>query len=419
MKNVFYGWWIVAISFVINAFSLGFYWLGFAVFFLPIGRDLHISRAATSLPFTLRSAVAVVQAPVIGLLVDRAGPSKVLFLSAFIGGLGYLCLSQVSSYAWFMVIFLLVVTPGMIPFDAPTTTVTSRWFSKKRGRAMALSYMGFAFGGAVLTPLLALSIERFGWRISSFMVGLVIWTIAVPLATRLYRTPESRGLRRDGEPLNRNGVLQGNVSTADASFSDMKVRDVLKTRTYWFLCASCGFRGTVFSAMGLHLVAIMAWKGLDEAAAGILVGAFAFVWMVSALVLGWAGDRWPRTRIAAVPAFIASLSLTALILMDQIRIWQMVLILTLWATNEGTWSLNFAILADQFGLRNFGTLRGGMLMVINLMSLGAPFYSGWVFDETQSYLWVLLPATILLALAGLLNWFLPEVQRSETPVKAP
>ena len=403
---------------MINALSLGFYWLGFAVFFLPIGRDLHISRAAASLPFTLRSAVAVVQAPVIGLLVDRVGPSKVLFLSAFIGGIGYLLLSQVSNYAWFMVIFLLVVTPGMIPFDAPTTTVTSRWFNKKRGRAMALSYMGFAFGGAVLTPLLALSIDRFGWRISSFMVGLIIWTVALPLATRLYRNPESQGLKPDGVSHNQNGVLQGNVSTSEATFSDVRVRDVLKTRTYWLLCATCGFRGTVFSAMGLHLVAIMAWKGLDEAAAGILVGAFAFIWMVSAFVLGWAGDRWSRTRVAALPAFIASLSFTALILMDQVEIWQMVLILTLWATNEGTWSLNFAILADQFGLRNFGTLRGGMLMVINLMSLGAPFYSGWVFDETQSYLWVLLPAAILLALAGLLNWFLPEVERSQSPVKA-
>ncbi|MEE2927829.1 MAG: hypothetical protein VX608_11515, partial [Chloroflexota bacterium] len=36
--NIFYGWWIVAISFVVHSLSTGLYWLGFSVFFLPISR---------------------------------------------------------------------------------------------------------------------------------------------------------------------------------------------------------------------------------------------------------------------------------------------------------------------------------------------------------------------------------------------
>ena len=51
-------------------------------------------------------------------------------------------------------------------------------------------------------------------------------------------------------------------------------------------------------------------------------------------------------------------------------------------------------------------------MVMNLMSFSAPFYSGWVFDRTGSYQWVVLPAAVLLGVAGVLNWLLPEARRS-------
>ncbi len=48
-------------------------------------------------------------------------------------------------------------------------------------------------------------------------------------------------------------------------------------------------------------------------------------------------------------------------------------------------------------------------MAINLMSFGSPVYTGWVFDQTGSYQWVIAPAGVLLGVAGLLNWFLSQV----------
>ena len=171
----------------------GFYWLGFAVFFLPISRELEISRAAASLPFTLRGIVGIFLSPLVGLLVDRLGPAKVLFFAAIIGGIGYLLLSQVNSYPLYIAVFLGVVSLGMMPFDAPTTTVTGRWFIRKRAWAMALAATGFGFGGAVLTPLVALGIDTIGWQRTAFIIGIVIWGVAVPLATRLYRSPRIEG----------------------------------------------------------------------------------------------------------------------------------------------------------------------------------------------------------------------------------
>ena len=410
LKNVFYGWRIVAISFVVNSLGTGIYWLGFSVFFLPISRGLDISRTATSLPFTLRGILAIFWSPFVGLMVDRMGPAKVLFLGAIVGGLGFLVLSRVNTYTLFIIVFVCVVSPGMISFDAPTTTATGRWFTRKRGLAMAVAYMGFAFGGVAITPLLALGVDTIGWRTSALIAGIVIWVVALPLATRLYRSPEERGLQPDGAPTAREAEQEETPSAPEPVSPDFTFGEALRTRTYWMLCLSCGLRAMVFGATGLHLVAIMTWKGLDEATAGFLIGTYAFVWLIVNPVMGWAGDRWSKTRMAASPALLGASAMLLLVLLEKVEVWQMASVLALWATNESSWPLNFAILADQFGRRHYGTLRGGMLMVLNVMSFAAPLYSGWIFDKTGSYQWVVGPAALLLALAGLLNWFLPQVR---------
>ncbi|MCE2404751.1 MAG: MFS transporter [Dehalococcoidia bacterium] len=411
-KGIFYGWWIVVISFVVNALTTGVYWLGFSVLFLPISRDLGVSRAAASLPFTLRGVVGAFQSPLVGLLVDRIGPARVLFFGALAGGLGFLLLSRAEAYLVFMAVFLAVLSPGMMSFDAPTTAATGRWFARKRGLAMAVSYMGFAFGGSALTPLLAFGVDRFGWRNATLISAIGIWAVALPLATRLYRSPESRGLLPDGVSEAVEEGPAGSRPPAPGAQQDFGLRDAMSTPAYWMLCLSCGLRAMVFMAMSLHLVAIMAWKGLDETTAGLLIGSFAFVWLAATPVMGWAGDRWSKTRVAATPAFLGTVAMVLLLLLDGVEAWQMALVLGLWATNEGSWPLNFAILADRFGVRHYGALRGGMLMVVNLMSFGAPFYSGWIFDRTGSYQWVVLPAAVLLGVAALLNWSIPEARRA-------
>ena len=345
------------------------------------------------------------------LLVDRMGPAKVLFVGVIAGGLGFLLLSRAEAYIAFVVVFLFVLSPGMMSFDAPTTVATGRWFARKRGLAMAIAFMGFAFGGSVLTPLLALSVDTFGWRDTSLVTGIGIWAVALPLATRLYRSPESRGLRPDGISQVADAEPAKTPLGAPATMPDFGFWEAVYTPTYWMLCLSCGLRAMVFMATSLHLVAIMTWKGLDEATAGFLIGTFAVVWLAATPVMGWAGDRWSKTRLAATPAFLGTVAMLLLFLLDSIEAWQMALILGLWATNEGSWPLNFAVLADRFGVRHYGTLRGGLLMVMNLMSFGAPFYSGWIFDRTGSYQWVVLPSAALLGVAGLLNWVLPEARR--------
>ena len=115
----FYGWWVVFISFVVNAILQGVFHWSLAIFFLPISRDLGVSRAAAALPVSMSRLTGVFQSPIFGTLTDRFGPSRVLFLSALIAGLGFILLSRTQSYGLYLFIFVGVIGLGMVSgFDA-------------------------------------------------------------------------------------------------------------------------------------------------------------------------------------------------------------------------------------------------------------------------------------------------------------
>ena len=133
--KIFYGWWVVAIAFLVNATNAGLYWNGFSVFFLPICRDLNINRFYASLPFSISRGVAAVESPILGTVVDRYGPAKVLFIAVAIAGIGYVLLGRVNTYLMFMLAFILVISPAMQGgFDQPSMVAVTRWFQRRLRR---------------------------------------------------------------------------------------------------------------------------------------------------------------------------------------------------------------------------------------------------------------------------------------------
>ena len=422
-KGIFYGWWIVLIGLLVNAVPAGLYFIGFAVLFLPITRDLGMSRAAASLPFSLTRAIAAVQSPFIGIIIDRFGPGRVLFFCSLFAGLGFILLSRADSYlTYFLVVMFVLSPPIMGGFDSTSITATCRWFIRKRGMALAITVLGFSIGGAALPPLLAISSDAFGWRTTLLVSGLALWAIFLPLSTRMYSSPEARGLLPDGD-------IPEDETESDASQSrpqapgflvqdGMTPKEAFKTPTYWILALSLAMRGMVFTAISIHVVAMMTWKGIDEGTAGLLISFMSMAWLPISLFMGWLGDRFEKKMVARAGAIIAGFGMFTLAYLDNVTPWHMILIFVMWAFSEGGLPLGWAMLADQFGRRSFGVLRGGMMATFGVLGLGTPLYAGWVYDSTQSYQWVIIPAGALLVTAGLLGWAMPRLATATSQSQA-
>src|SRR5687768_18001534 len=83
-SRIFYGWRMVGLVSLIRIVGGGLHQFGFTVFFLPISQDLGISRAATSLAFSLSRAQGAIEAPLVGYLIDRYGPRPIMVTAVFL-----------------------------------------------------------------------------------------------------------------------------------------------------------------------------------------------------------------------------------------------------------------------------------------------------------------------------------------------
>jgi MFS family permease len=401
------GWKVLGASVVVNAISDGAWFYGFSVFFLPISRDLGLSRAATSLPFVIKGLIAALLGPPMGIWIDRAGPSQILRVSALLAGMGYMLLSWIHGYGMFTGAIALI-TIGMLGFVPSTTTAVTRWARRRRSLAVSVAHMGFTMGAAVIPPLLAFGVATAGWRMTVLLVGVGLWSIVIPMSRHL------RGASSAIDP----GVEHVTTGRADAGgrgdatrtrlASGGEVTIALRSPAFWLMSVSLGLQGMVGTATALHMVAIMTWKGIAESTAGYLIGFSALAMTPMILGAGWLGDRFDKGKLAALASLARASGWMIVGLSPSFDVPQMMLVLLLLAPGESIWALTFALQADLFGTRHYATLRGISTTVTSIMGFATPWLAGWIFDTTGSYVWLVIPSGVATVVAGLIMWYLPS-----------
>ena len=426
-RKVFYGWWIVGIVHVFQVVTGGFYGTGLAVYFLPVMRDLGLSRAALSLAFTLRSLESGLDGPLTGYLVDRFGPRLMMRVGVVVAGIGFILLAATHSYATFLLVFLGLLSVGFSSgVHHPVMVLINQWFSRRRALAMNLGYVGNEVGGALITPLVALVVLNVGWRQGALVSGIVVLALLIPLSLLIRDSPESMGLLRDGRrpddtPPSGNGVPpQAAEARRDDDGEDFTIREALRTSAFWQISLALGARVFCKSMLHIHLVPLMVWKGLEEQTAALLVGLFAFSQIPLRISAGLLADRWSVSRVPGLTMLAGVGAVSMLLFGASGSIWTGVFFVLLFALAESGNTVSWAILGDFFGRRHFGTIRGGVSFVHMPISLPSPTIAGWVFDRWGSYSRALIPALGFYVVAALLYWTLRHPRKAApSPAPAP
>ena len=410
--RVFYGWWIVAIGCVQDAVKGGLFNTGFTLYFLPVLTELNLSRAATSLPFSLSRLEAALGAPLVGFLIDRFDVRVMLVVGTVLAGLGLILLSLTHSYLLFLLVFIGPLSFGFqAGFNQATLAAVNSWFRRKRGLAMAVVQTGQAIGGVVIFPLVALAVLNLGWRTAAVLSGLVVFML-LPLVLLIRRSPESMGLLPDGDrssPTDSDRTA-GGLAPALRDEREFTTREALRTPTFWLLAAFHGLRNIPYAGVTVHLVPLLIWKGLDEPAAAFYVGLTALATVVIRPLTGWLGDRQSKQTIGAVGVLLGAAGLVVLAYGDGAW-WALVLFAVLFSFGDGVNSVTWALVGDAFGRAHFATIRGWISMFQSFASMPAAVYTGWVYDRTQSYTQALIAFVICYGVAAFVLWLIPQPTR--------
>jgi len=406
--RVFYGWWIVAIGCVQDAVKGGLFNTGFTLYFLPVLTELNLSRAATSLPFSLSRLEAALGAPFVGYLIDRFDVRVMLVAGTLLAGIGLILLSLTHSYLLFVLVFIGPLSFGFqAGFNQATLAVVAHWFRRKRGLAMAIVQTGQAIGGVLIFPLVALAVLKLGWRTAAVLSGLSV-LLLLPLVLFIRRSPESMGLLPDGDRAVRASALGASAPLDEAR--EFTTREALRTPTFWLLAAFHGLRNVPYAGVTVHLVPLLVWKGLDEPTAAFYVGVTALATVVVRPLTGWLGDRRSKQVVGAVGVLLGAAGLVVLAYGDGAW-WALLLFAVLFSFGDGVNSVTWALVGDYFGRSHFATIRGWISMFQSFASMPAAVYTGWVYDQTQSYTQALIAFVICYAAAALVLWLIPQPLR--------
>ena len=379
----------------------GLHQFGFTVFFLPISQDLGLSRAATSLAFSLSRAEGALEAPLVGYLIDRYGPRPILVTAVVLAGIGYILLSWVNSYTSFMIVYLGVICLAFVAgFIHSPMVVANNWFIRQRARAMTVVSAAVPIGGALISPLLALGVASIGWRWAAFVSGCIFLLVCLPLSFKLKRSPETMGLLPDGDVAPVEGTISPSDTTNRSARADFTSRQAMKTWVFWLLVVSMTARVTCYSAATVHFIPLMVWKGLSEAVAASLLGVFASANLLAHFILGSIADRVNKPKLLAICHFLPALSVAALL--SGSDYWQLWFFTIVFILLDASFPIVWATVGDFFGRRHFATVRGSMSFFYMWGSVAGPVLAGAIYDQTESYLTVLWIWLGLLTFATLL-----------------
>jgi MFS family permease len=408
--RLFYGWWIVTIGCVFDAVKGGTYNTGFTLYFLPVLTEMHLSRAATSLPFSLAKLESTLAGPLAGYLIDRFDIRILMVVGTAMAGLGFVLLSFTHSYWLFLVVFIGPVTTGFqLGFNQATLAVVNHWFRRKRGLAMAIVQTGQSIGGVAILPLVAIAVLTLGWRAAALFSGIGV-LLLLPLAFFVLRSPESIGLLPDGERRTADDTALGRAHLA-VEPHEFTTREAVRTPTFWWLSAFHSLRNIPYSGVTVHLVPLLVWKGLDQPMAAFFVGFTAFATVIVRPLTGWLGDRQSKRRIGSLGVFLGAAGLAVLVWSDG-SFWSLVLFAVLFSFGDGINSVTWALVGDCFGRAHFATIRGWIGTLQSLASMPAAVLTGFIYDQTQSYTSALIVFVVSYCASGLILWWLPDPGRS-------
>jgi MFS family permease len=359
-----------------------------------------LNRAATSLVFSLARAQGAFEAPVAGYFLDRHGPRPLIVTAIIMTGIGHMLLAGVDSYVMLLIVYMGVVSLSFHAgfMDAPMM-IANTWFIRQRTMAMAVISASIGLGGFLFTPVLAYAVYTWGWRSAAFGAGVAFLLVGLPLAILVRRSPESMGLRPDGDPAVPAGAGGKGDQRAPEEIN-FTLSDAMRTRPFWLLTVATGFRIVILSAINVHYVPIMVWKGLSEPSAAFLLGAQALLGIVSHILIGWIAGRVDKSRLMAACMGVAAIGLLILIYADIE--WQIWLFLPLFTVVESIFPVNWSIVGEFFGRKNFAKIRGTMSFVQTWGGVIGPVLAGAIYDGTHSYRHLLWGLVVVLLITGCL-----------------
>ena len=400
----YYGYRVVAATFVAQALAIGLSIYLYPVFMSAIEGEYDLSRSQSSMGIGLLLVTGAIIGPWVGHRIDKGSPKKVMFVGGLMIGGSLIFISQSSNLIATVMAWVLGVGIGQSLLGViPAMAILANWFVDKRGTMIAIAAIGTSFGGAIVPLLSSALIGAGDWRRALLILGCgCIIISAVVTLFGIIKNPEMVGHYPDGK------------SKPDASITTEKestsIKSILVEARFWMVALSFAIISASMIALMTHMVPWATNKGFEQQDAVRLLALAALVIIPGKVFFGYLNDR-KGPKIAAILAVAIMCFGWVLVRSSS----------TFWLFSTGASLFFFAASATLpckagyvgrvWGTKRFGMITGFVLLISTIFTFILPLSVGVVFDATGSYTLPMAVMQVILIVPLLLLGILPLKQQ--------
>jgi MFS family permease len=403
----YYGWVIVAVSFITLFLALGTRF-SFGIFYVAILGEYGWGRGETAGAYSLAMIVNAAFALVTGLLIDRFSPRRLFPLGAALLSLGLVAASRITTIWHLYLCFGVIMAIGINTIGfGPHAALIPRWFIQKRGLASGLALSGIGIGALVILPLTEFIIETAGWRTAFLILAGIILFIVVP-ATALFqrRSPAAAGQHPDGiDPgsderlgTQQNGGPSGTTFLGNAENWTFKA--ALRAGTFWWIGVVVFCHGFYANMLLVHQAVHVVDSGYSQMLAASLLGLVGLLSSAGGVLFGSLSDRVGREMAFTLGSGAAFLGLLLfLFVRDTSAPWMLYAFAIIYGLGQGGLGpIYSSTMGDLFSGPSLGRIIATVSIEYGLGGALGAYIGGYFYDSMGSYF---IPFTLSLGCISL------------------
>jgi MFS family permease len=357
----------------------------FALLMTPVEQALGLSRAESSLAFSLALLVEGLLAYSVGRWIDQGHERAVMSGGSLLAALSLAALSLVSGRVGFYLAWAgLGAAMAAMLYQPVFAVVTRRYPNDFRRAIITMTFLG-GLASTVFIPLIAWLMATWGWRTAVLVLAALHLLVCLPVHWQALRhAPQARRSPAAGQP------------------AATSLTRHLRSPTFALVGLFLVLMMAVTVALPAHMVNLLREHGMSEAWAIAVPASIGVIQVAGRLLMYFFEHHLDVHRANRLILTLLPLALLALLAAPLVNVWQrglMLVFVMLWGMGNGMLTIvKGTAMALYVSREHVASLNGALGVPQALARAAAPLLLGLLWTPVAGYtsgIWLLLAISLL------------------------
>lgn len=395
-KRPFYGWNIVAGSFLILAMPFAVIFLSHSIFLRPVTEALGFSATQFSLVFTIVAVSTAAVSPFMGKIIRKYDIKYVMALCGAIVSISFWVLG-IAKELWQF--YLLSVVIGVFATgitQIPISYIITNWFpSEKKGVATGIAFAGGNLGAFCTILVISNLMPKIGYEKCYFILGSVMFVVTIAVSLFVIKgKPADIGQLPYGT---KETTINVKINKDEEEVMGYTLAEAKASPVFWIYIVAIVLLGLVFAGVQMHIPSYMQSVGHSLQFASMITSLVSIMGILSNVLIGMLLEKAGIKKGMLIIGVFMTLSVVCLLFGKTVAF--AILFAIIFGAFIAIASMGPSYLTSEiFGKKEYGTILGIVIMFFQLGGAIGPTLSGFIYDSTGEYTitWIIFIALLVI-----------------------